>query len=175
MDEILIKEQDKKFSPKIGEFIYDKHNLIVDYAHTDITTKVIPLMNPPICDPFSTLERMGINSKKLLDSNYPCPFKKGNYYYGIVPIGLITNDPKPYRQAEFSNERYDWIFDFEWHTRFFLLDIDNKPNSIMTSFLGHGFNSGILPCDGSNNIVNVLIELSNGEFIIAKTFEWYNK
>jgi hypothetical protein len=132
-------------------------------------------MIPPTCDPFSILERMGINPHRLRESEYPCPFKKGNNFYGIVPIGILTSNPLPYRQAEFSHERFDWLFDLEWHARFISLDINNEPNSILSCFLGHGYNQGILPNDGSNRIVNVTIELSNGDHIFAKTFEWYNK
>jgi len=172
---IVIKEQSVKFNPDIGIFSYDRHNLIASYVDIESIKQVLPLMIPPSCDPFAVLKRMNINPQKLLESEYTCPFKKGNSFYGIVPTGILTDNPQPYRQEEFSHKSFDWMFDLEWHARFVVLDIHNSSNSILTSFLGHGYNTGILPCDGSNNIVNVTIELSNGDYILAKTFEWYNK
>lgn len=175
MNEIIVKKQDKKFNPDIGMFIYDKHDIIASYIDVKSITHVLPLMIPQSFDPFAALERMGINTQKLRSSRYSCPFKKGNSFYGIVPVAIITKSSKPYRSAEFSHNSFDWLFDLEWHAKFFLLDVYSPPNSILSSFIGHGYNSGILPCDGSNNIVNVSIELSNADYIIAKTFEWYNK
>lgn len=175
MNEIIVKKQDKKFNPDIGMFIYDKHDIIASYIDVKSITHVLPLMIPQSFDPFAALERMGINPQKLLDSKYLCPFKKRNSFYGIVPIAIVTKNPEFYRSAEFSHDSFDWLFDLEWHAHFFLLDVYNEPNSIIVSFLGHGYNTGILPCDGDNKVVNVAIELSNGDYILAKTFEWYNK
>jgi hypothetical protein len=41
--------------------------------------------------------------------------------------------------------------------------------------LGHGYTEYNLPYDGGHSIVYVKLQLSNNDFIIAKTFEWYNK
>jgi hypothetical protein len=42
-------------------------------------------------------------------------------------------------------------------------------------FLGHEYTISTLSTDGSNSLVIVKLQLSNGDFIIAKTWEWYNK
>lgn len=43
------------------------------------------------------------------------------------------------------------------------------------SFLGHGYTEYNLPYDSSSSITNVKLQLSNNDFIIAKTCMIYSK
>jgi len=125
-------------------------------------------------NPFVTIKHIGIQTDMFNKTKYCCPFSSNNYY-GIVPIGIETKNSQPYRHEGLERQDCDWVFDLEWQQKNVKSLLEDYNDPIIFAFLGHGFTDYCLPYDGSNKIVNVKIELSNGDFIIAKTFEWYNK
>jgi hypothetical protein len=124
-------------------------------------------------NPFITIKRIGIQTDMFNKTKYFCPFSANNFY-GIVPIGVETKNSQPYRLKGFDRTDSDWVFDLEWQQKNVKSLLEGS-DSIIAAFLGPGYTEFCLPYDGSNSVVNVRIELSNGDFIIAKTFEWYNK
>ncbi len=172
---ITVKQQQKKFQPEIGDFIFDNENLIHSYFKLDDDK---PLMFPLVFyghfNPFLTLRRLDVRDQDLLikSSKYECPFLNENIYYGLLPVAIQSNDSSVYRAGPFAHAQYDYVFDLEWQKKYRQSFIENE---ILTSFMGSGYTDAFLPSDGSHKIVTVKIELSNGDFIVAKTFEWYNK
>jgi len=176
MQPITIKTQTKRFKPEIGEFPFDQGSLIYSKGLFDLLDtgfSMFPLIFNMHYNPFVTLRRLGLQIQDAF-VRYNCPFNTNNTYYGIVPIGIETKKTKLYRQEEFSDNSYDYVFDLNFQAKYihqYLREVDD----ITSCFLGHGYDDSRLPFDGSIKIVNVKLELSNGDFIIAKTFEWYNK
>ena len=168
---ITVKQQQNKFLPEIGDFIFDTENLIHSYLSNE-GFGIFPLLFLGNFDPFVSLRRMEIYDNDLFQKScYNCPFLNSNKFYGIVPVAIQTNDSSVYRVGPFARSNYDYVFDLDWQ-KHCLLDNDD---SVVLAFLGSGYTEGTFPSDGSNKIINVRIELSNGDFIVAKTFEWYNK
>lgn len=57
-----------------------------------------------------------------------------------------------------------------------MYDIDIERNrKYYQEFLGHGYDFLRLPSDGSIKTIVVKIKMTNDDYLIAKTFEWYNK
>ena len=170
---VKIVRQDQKFNPEIGDLVYDHDNIICGFTDLGNPTPIFGLLNFLSSNPFMNLQKMGVSLEYLRDTKYGCIFNPPNTYFGIVPRAIRTNCSGPYRVNFLKNKQYDWIFDTEWQNSF--RDSILKDNSIVNSFLGTGYNYGTLPSDGSIEKVLVDIELSNGDYIIASTFEWFNK
>lgn len=172
---ITVKQQQEKFQPEIGDFIFDNGRLIHSYFEfDDVKSLMFPLTFYGHFDPFHTLRRLDVRDQDLLvqSAKYECPFLNGNIYYGLLPVAIQTNDSSVYRVGPFARSEYDYVFDLEWQKKYRQSFVENE---ILTSFMGSGYTNDFLPSDGSHKIVTVKIELSNNDFIVAKTFEWYNK
>jgi hypothetical protein len=172
---IIVKQQQKKFQPEIGDFIFDDEKLIHSYFTLDFDkTLMFPLVFFGHFNPFVTLKRLNVHDQDLFvkSAKYECPFLNSNIYYGLLPVAIQTNDSSVYRYGPFSRSEYDYVFDLDWQKTYQQSFFENE---ILTSYMGSGYTNCFLPSDGSHKIVDVKIELSNNDFIVAKTFEWYNK
>lgn len=159
---ILVKQQQVKFQPEIGDFIFDTENLIYSYFELTDMTLIFPLEFFGNFNLFVTLRRLEVNDKDLLmkSSKYECPFLNRNTYYGLLPVAIQTNNSRVYRSGPFARSEYDYVFDLEWQKKNRKSIIQNE---ILTSFMGSGYTDSFLPSDGGHKIVNVKIELSNNE------------
>lgn len=171
----IVKPQ-KQFQPELGDFLFAS-----EFIHSYVTKKevaandffVIPLIFMSFYHPFTTLKKFNIDAEELHQCcKYDCPFREQIIFYGLLPIAIKTDDSTKYRHNGFENT-YNSVFDLKWQKNYVdqILSVDQ----ISKSFLGHGFTDGTLPFDGNNSIVNVKLQLSNNDFIIAHTWEWYNK
>jgi len=174
---LTIVKPKRQFQPELGDFLFGS-----EFIHSYLTKKeiaandffVIPLMFMNFYHPFTTLKRLSIDASELRQNcTYRCPFRHHTSFYGLLPIAIKTNDVAKYRQNGFENAAFNSIFDLEWQKN--RIDQILSSNQISKAFLGHGFTDGTLPFDGDNAIVNVKLQLSNNDFILALTWEWYNK
>ncbi len=106
---------------------------------------------------------------------YSCPWGD-NYYYWIMPVGIILSGSHEYLYAATANPV----------PRHRLLEIGEKcgtdfslrecmENKIMTAEMGHGFTTSTLPSDGMGRRRFALMQLSNGDAILVITWVWFNK
>lgn len=174
---IQIVKPQPPFTPEIGDFLFGP-----EFIHSYITKEetkakdflLFPLIFMNYWHPFSTLKKLGIDASELRTScKYQCPFRHNTTFYGVFPFAIKTNDSKIYRQNDFALEAFDYAFDLEWQQR--CIDQLMSVDQFSRAFMGHGFTDGTLPFDGGNSIVNVKLQLTNGDFILAHTWEWYNK
>lgn len=173
-----------EFKPDIGDLPFNWGSLIDDYLWPQTARGYFDLIDTgftmfPVSffnhyDPFRSLQVMEVDCRLLTKVQYECPFVKDNKYYGIVPIGISTSSSEQYRLEELSDSFLDHVFDLEYQ-RQYILSYLQETGPITGSYLGHGFDFGRLPSDGDIKIIVVKIKLSNGDFLVAKTFEWYNK
>ncbi len=107
--------------------------------------------------------------------SYECPYT-GYIHYHAVPIYLYSD-----RVNEIvDNAKYicykDLYKDHKW-----LIDVhfaEEKTfsfSSIAESFMGPGYESGLLPSDGHGRAHDALVALDNGEYLGVKVWVWYNK
>jgi hypothetical protein len=159
--------------PEIGDFLFATKFIHSYVKTTDPISSSFLLFFSGIDNPFKALKLFNVHATELeKQSKYECPFIQGNHYFGLLPLAINCSNIKTYRINDFASSSFDYLFDTEWQQKFrHPLEIDPIPQS----FLGHGYTSGTLPSDGSNSLVNIKVQLSNGDFIIAKTWEWYNK
>lgn len=174
---ITLIKQNPEFSPEIGDFLFAPefiHSYVTENEIKESSFLAIPLVFLNGYQPFFNLEKFCIDIKELKQKcMYECPFRKNTTFYGLVPFALKTNDAKQYRQNDLTHSFYDFVFDTKWQKNFLKQII--SASQICQSFLGHGYTNCTLPTDGSNKIVNVKLQLSNDDFILAHTWEWYNK
>lgn len=170
---IEIVRQNQKFKPDIGDLIYDKNNVVHGFTDLSSPAKYLNILYFRCYNSFENLNLIGISPKGIVNIKYHCPLNGKNQYYGIVPVAIRTKNPETYRINNLKSNVYDWIFDIGYQSDFNICSFNN--NGVISSFLGHGYNFCELPNDGDIKKVFVDIELSNGDYIIAITFEWYNR
>jgi hypothetical protein len=123
--------------------------------------------------------------KFLNDSAYQCPFrKKEQEFFGLYPMAILSQDIHKYRLGDLRNSHYDIAFDVEWTKSMTCTAYDTKTKEkivainvdhIAKAYMGHGYTSGTLPYDGSGRIELVKVRLSNGDWLVCATWEWFNK
>lgn len=126
-------------------------------------------------NPFNFLKHLDVNATPLLKSIYHCPFIEGNKYYGILPIGIRTEDSSQYRKGKFANPIFNYHFDTKFSSDVYITFLLESNNPMVRAYLGHGYTIGTLPSDGDIKEIAASIKLSNDDLLIVKTFEWYNK
>jgi hypothetical protein len=172
----IIKQKNKIQSPK-GEFIFDRQYIIhsiIDEKEIDADFLMFPLIFNNHYNPMTTLKRLDISIQEFLNTKYHCPFNNMNTLYGIVPIGINTKNSSIYRVGGFVQDHSNYIFDLHFQKKN-INQILSTQSPIEISFLGSGYTDYFLPTDGTIRTTCVKIELSNKDFIIAKTFQWSNK
>jgi len=126
---------------------------------------IVPYM--PIGDPWTNLYNAGVvNARQIRDSMiYECPFNEGDRYYWAIPVVLCASNPDDYHQIPNENSLFGREFPY---TRI-------KCAHDNSHYLGHGYTDGTLPMDGHGETRLAKTNLSNGDFLLMVTWEWYNK
>ena len=127
-------------------------------------------------NPFIALKNI-INLNILHNDMYECPYTNMTFFR-IVPDFIIAKDIKKYEEF-FPKYMKDMIMDKEWTIKMSLIDTKGtfyrSPNKFQKVLLGPGYDLGCLTSDGSNKIVPITINISNGDKLVCWTYEWYNK
>jgi hypothetical protein len=125
-------------------------------------------------NPWNALDSLKIYHKNISEeSRYKCPYSS-NYYFHTIPIFL------------FSEKIDDWIkdtkvfnkkmyLDRKWMKQMYFASLKTFDLSrVHKSFLGHGYEDGLRPCDGDGSLFDALVSLDNGDYLGFKIFVWYN-
>ena len=96
-------------------------------------------------------------------------------FYGVMPYAIMSKDIQKYRTKEFERGFQDSAWDAEWtRSQYFRKKLPELP-PMWRAWMGHGYTDCTLPSDGGNVIVDRGVSLSNGDTLLVKTWEWYNK
>ena len=125
--------------------------------------------------PFKYLAKLGIDTSLIKDAAlYECPVLEIEYV-SVVPLYLVTHDFSKYPTFDsYSESRRGMLNDAEWNQHWFKED-DQSRHRFADLLLGSGYTSGFLPSDGGNDFALASFKLSNGDYLIVKTFTWFNK
>lgn len=101
-------------------------------------------------------------------------------YYALFPLILFAKNPSIYFK-HFDHEPYyqSPMCDSEWNRRNkefekFKMKEEDLPKMLHVG-MGSGYNDGIMMNDGSAYKRFVCMDLENGDFVLAVTWEWFNK
>jgi hypothetical protein len=157
--------------------------------------QVIPLgiANP---NTISAVGAFGIDHMWFLKAGHKDPYTRYRVY-GIVPVALLTDDPKKYEESVQQSPLVpfpDLVLDAKWHKEMQkdqLLDIGDIAELLMgTGFkegclldvgviakclMGSGYSGGCNHLDGSRQRNFAKLKLSNGDWLYVAFWEWYNK
>jgi len=167
--------QTNPFTPKIGDIHpFEYPNVLKNIPDKNEAKYLISIFSLGEQTFFSNLSKHNINTSSI-KSAYECPHTKMNFH-SLVPIFVITDDLSKYiTQTEFNPHLFDK--EWQWHNNY---DSDNEKypfyfGKIVKAMLGTGYTYGCNANDGDNSLIEVAIELNNGDTIICVTWEWYNK
>lgn len=192
---ITIVEPEEQYVPKIGDVLW---GAVADWAKPPEGEEpdpmrvaglmlnvldgnevdewqVIPLglANP---NTISVVEAFGIDHKWFLNAVHKDPYT-GYQTYGIVPVALLTDDPKKYEESVLKAPCIPFPYlalDAGFHRgmqKNFLLDIHDVAKLLM----GSGYSEGCNHLDGSRQQKFAKLKLSNGDWLYVAFWEWFNK
>lgn len=107
--------------------------------------------------------------------SYSCP-THNIAYLGAMPVALISRDLRMYKDqaiTQYGEGQVEHAFDVGF-TRSMNPEL-NVLNQIDLLRLGHGYDFSRLPSDGYGSLIDLQVEIDNGDIVIFKTWEWYNK
>lgn len=107
-------------------------------------------------------------------SKYDCPYT-GLSFTGLMPLAIATNHPEQW----FNTKAwwYDMMADQEYNSDW-IEDLKAgkvKLTPITQCVIGPGYTSGTMINDGGTSIDVVVMDVSNGDMIVACTHDWHNK
>lgn len=113
--------------------------------------------------------------KEQLDTKltYVCPWFK-HKYYAVMPIAILSDNVSKF-YPEKLQPSMDMIFDQDWVQKMYMKKKSFYVNNLTEAQLGHGYTYGTLPDDGIGKKIDLLLNMGEGDFIVARTWEWYNK
>jgi len=182
----------KMLKPEIGDVLCGGEYL-VPFEFSDIgKMDSIALCNfPRLNNPWRALTKMRVDCQCLLDSTkYDCPYTNKQYWW-IVPVVLITNHFEQFLagtwyQTMFQNMLDDWVDNAREMQNDHLYDVKRmivsengdevfKHHRFLPMFIGSGYTDCTLASDGHGEIKEARVFLDNGDFLVVKYWEWYNK
>jgi len=180
----VVKAQ-KRWQPEYGDLLYGG-DYIVPLENNDLKDNDLLPIEMWGYNVWKNLVLMGYYKHRMFDLRkilkYDCPFsddsEKRTYYYAY-PVAIIAKDIQKYRTEAYSDSLYDMFWDAEWTKDFIFKNEESecqlKCSNVGTAFMGHGYNIGCLPTDGSSSKSQAKILLSNGDHLGIITWIWHNK
>ena len=137
--------------------------------------KVLPLgiANP---NTISAAGAFGIDRQWFEKTAHRDPYT-GQRVYGIVPVALLTDDSKKYKESIKTSTVVafpDLALDADWYRQMredSLLNI----HPVAELLMGSGYTVGCNHLDGSPRRKFAKLKLSNGDWLYVAFWEWYNK
>ena len=188
LEMITIVEPEELYVPKIGDVLWgtaadeEPDPMRIAGLHLNVLNgkeveenQVIPLgiANP---NTISAVEAFGIDHKWFLKAVHKDPYT-GYQVYGIVPVALLTDDPKKYEESVLKAPCMPFphlALDAGFHRDMYknsLLDIRDVAKLLM----GSGYSEGCSHLDGSRGRKFAKLKLSNGDWLYVAFWEWCNK
>ena len=186
MIKILKREnitEDEKVCP-IGDILSGEEYFIKPYEAHYGQMKFLPL-NAIQYNPWNSLTTLGIDCEEFKrEVVYDDFVTAHNIYYRAIPIFLFSENIDKIidntKEIRFKNSYKDHEWQVHWYFREHRdennpLKHDFEINNIGKSLMGHGYSYETSPSDGSVNMKNAIVELSDGSFLGCKVWVWYNK
>ena len=188
MVEILKRDVPVAKEDSNGDFLFGGE-YIYDMASSDLEENEILLLCHIALYAPTALIKLGCFSStsinKFIDKIvYADPFtSNGLNFLGLYPLAILSKDIKKYRIEGFIGSYYDLAWDTKWTKAWGCSKYDKDGNKVTAipldqisqAYLGHGYTDYTSPSDGSNSIVQVKVKLSNEDWLVCATWEWYNK
>lgn len=185
---IVIEKREGPLDNESGDFIFGyKYVYLLEQKDLD-ENQILLLVHFAYFTPNAliTLGFSPVSVETFLDDGvYTCPFrrKKEQEFFGMYPLAILSKDISKYRVGNLKNNAYDMAFDNDWTKGMSAIDYDKDGNklvkipvdNIAEVYLGHGYTEGNIPYDGSGSRKQVKVKLSNGDWLVCLTWEWYNK
>jgi len=125
---------------------------------------------------WEALVKLNINCFDFKEKvQYKCPYNKYIHYW-CVPVVIFSDDIKLWiKRCIISYE--EMYLDYEWMKKFHPVKVKDKLSytKIQRALLGPGYTSGTIITDGSGYLYDAIIALSNGDYLGAKVWMWFNK
>lgn len=134
-------------------------------------------------NPWSALFRTGVFDVEAVtalrqSSAYECPLTyKG--YFALLPLCIFSEDLDKYFPQEQKPWYYEMAVDKSWNCQddnsHLFPDQFDLETALYHCILGPGYTSSTMPNDGSPGVELVVLDLSNGDKMVAAARSWYNK
>lgn len=107
-------------------------------------------------------------------SEYTCPYTN-HVFNGLLPLAVITETPNDWFKQ--SAWWYDMMSDQDWNETWIQNTVRGNINltTIEQCIIGTGYTAGTMVNDGDTSITPVMMDVSNGDTILAVTHQWHNK
>lgn len=106
---------------------------------------------------------------------YTCPYMESDFFW-TVPLAIITSTPEDYMNPK--SVWYPMATDLEWtldNNVVFDEEGELELHRIQKIMMGTGYTFGTIVSDGHGRAVDTYVHLSNGDFLLCKSWVWYNK
>ena len=130
---------------------------------------------------WTALRDMGVFIDELKKiSEYKAPFVDWNTYFAIYPIFINTKDSSIYKDRLLKSPDFRWtdFHEIAFSGRF-LRDMFGPESiakqAIVTHIMGPGYNSYCSYDDGFSSLSWGAVDLENGDKLLCRYFEWFNK
>lgn len=135
----------------------------------------IPLSEMSI-DPLFAMKQLGIDQSLIVQAaTYECPYIEKDFV-SVIPTYLVTDNLSKYdryKEGNYQQSTLDRMNDADWNLHWF--SEEPQSNRFIDCLIGPGYTTGFLPSDGSSGYTLASFKLSNGDYLIVKTFTWFNK
>ena len=189
MVKVLRARRDRKFKSH-GEILYGADYLedLADLG-SDINDRVknwmalreakAVLLSILHVNTWEALRGIGIDVSALRDAvRYQCPYTQHEYFW-MMPISLFGDVEKYKEKAKetLPDWKVDHAFDFEYTCFATSCEspVDWYFGDVTSLFMGSGYTVGTLYTDGSRNRRRLRVRLSDGNWFMVETWEWFNK
>lgn len=126
------------------------------------------------------LAKLGVFDRAAVDalrdsSEYECPLTN-KQFHALMPVAIFGDNIEQYFPQEPKPWFYEMAVDKSWNVKndHSHLNFD-VTSTIWRCILGPGYTYGTLPDDGSPDTFPVVLDLSNGDKMVAIANAWYNK
>lgn len=188
MKEIQILKRNGELNNELGDFLFGEPyiNLLEqkDLEENEVLLLIfLAYFSPNALAKLGCFNEISL-SQFLRAGSYECPFNSNRQcFFGLYPLAILSKDISKYRLGDLRGGHYDIAWDVEWTKTMSCAGYDKDKNKIVkididniaTAYLGHGYTEGTLPYDGSGKVKQVKVRLSNGDWLVCATWEWYNK
>lgn len=109
-------------------------------------------------------------------TKYECPWT-GNMHHWFFPLVILCADIDYWLSVAEPSFGAEFARDNDWH-RDFIIDEDDKSlvlSKPAKTIVGHGYTPHTYPSDGSGQLQDAQVLLSNGDFLAGKVWVWFNK
>ena len=149
--------------------------------------QILPLYNMCLMNPWKFMDRLGIEIKEMKKkAMYSCPYSEMEFC-AVMPFAILSKDIEKYRKGDFKKSVFDMTWDDDWtRSMSFKGDGENRFLTNLSQYkvpdmniyevqMGHGYTFATLHTDGDADMVEAKVGIDNGDWLVIKTWMWFNK